>query len=144
MAEVVLPEDWLDAIVVPLYKKGSKSRSENYRPISLTSVVSKIMEKVIRNEMQTFLELNSLLSPHQHGFRGKRSTTTQLLSCIDEWTLCVDKGGCVDVLYLDFAKAFDSIVHTKLLQKMEAYGINGELLGFCKAFLSSYGGSGLI
>jgi hypothetical protein len=137
MLEGVLPEVWLEAIVNPLYKKGKKSDVANYRPISLTSVIAKIMERVIKDEMMAFLESDGLLSDSQHGFRGKRSTTTQLLQCLNQWCKAIDDDNyVVDAAYLDFKKAFDSVVHSKLLVKLKAYGIDGELYRFCVAFLS--------
>jgi hypothetical protein len=137
MGEGVLPDTWREAIVRPLYKKGKKSDVGNYRPISLTSVMSKIMERIIKNEMMSFLDANGLLSDTQHGFRSKRSVTTQLLQCLNKWCKIIeDDNMYVDVAYLDFKKAFDSVVHSKLLVKLEAYGIAGELLHFCKHFLA--------
>jgi hypothetical protein len=135
LMEGVLPADWKEAIVIPLFKKGRKFLVENYRPISLTSVISKIMERVIRKILVGFLEENLLLSNAQHGFRSKRSTTSALLSSLFEWLSAVDRGDITDVVYLDFRKAFDSVVHSKLLRKLEAIGIRGNLLKFCENFL---------
>jgi ribonuclease P/MRP protein subunit RPP40 len=104
------------------------------------------MERVIKKEMMSFLESNKLLSEYQHGFRGKRSTTTQLLQCMSDWSDAIDNGNFhVDAVYVDFKKAFDSVVHTKLLVKLKAYGFyddkrmgnsGGELYRFFEAFLT--------
>jgi hypothetical protein len=137
MAQGILPDVWLEAIVIPVFKKGSRSQVGNYRPISLTSVICKIMERVIKDEILAYLETHRLLSENQHGFRTGRSTTTQLLSCLNQWTDAINSGDFyVDVAYLDYRKAFDSVVHSKLLAKLSAFGISGELLNFCAAFLS--------
>jgi hypothetical protein len=132
-----LPRVWLDAHIVPIHKKGSKNLPSNYRPVSLTSVICKTMERVIKVEVMKFLNDNKLLSEKQHGFRSKKSTSTQLLSTLNNWSLSVDQHqGLVDAIYLDFAKAFDSVVHSKLFSKLEDHGICGNLLAFFKAFLT--------
>ena len=131
----VIPQDWKRAYVSAIFKKGSKSIAENYRPISLTSLVCKLMETMIKKEIMTHLTENNLLSPRQFGFINGRSTVTQLLKYLD---CCIDKvvrGNVVDCIYLDFAKAFDTVPHKRLLNKLEAYGITGKLLNWIKAFL---------
>ena len=131
----VIPSDWKRAYVSAIFKKGSKSKAENYRPISLTSIVCKLMETMIKREIMSHLVQNNLLSPRQFGFINGRSTVTQLLNYLDR---CIDKvvrGNVVDCIYLDFAKAFDTVPHKRLLNKLEAYGITGKLLNWIKAFL---------
>ena len=131
-----LPSDWKNANVTPVFKrKGSPAKVENYRPISLTSITSKLMERVISEQMIEFLDCNNLISPHQHGFRSKHSTLTQLLECLQDWSFSVSNGLPTDVIYLDFAKAFDSVSHEKLIYKLQAYGICGDLLEWIKSFL---------
>ena len=136
MNEGVIPQDWKKAFVSAIYKKGSKSVAENYRPISLTSLVCKLMEVFVKNEIMNHLATNDLLSSKQFGFMGGRSTTTQLLNYLNK---CIDKiveRNVVDCIYLDFAKAFDTVPHKRLLNKLKAYGITGNLLNWIKAFLS--------
>ena len=136
MQEGVIPRDWKRAFVSAIFKKGSKSIAENYRPISLTSLVCKLMETFIKNAIMAHLVSNSLLSSKQFGFTGGRSTVTQMLNYLDK---CIEKivaGKVVDCIYLDFAKAFDTVPHKRLLNKLKAYGISGELLNWIKAFLS--------
>ena len=95
------------------------------------------MEKLITDRLLTFLQTNQLLSDHQHGFLPSRSTTTQLLACVNDWTsLKASKKPCY-VVYLDFKKAFDSVDHAKLITKLHAYGIQGPLLKWIKAYLSN-------
>ena len=133
----VIPDDWLGAVVIPIYKgAGSKADPKNYRPLSLTSVFSKLMEKVVKDEILDFLTTNNLISPDQHGFLPGRSTLSQLLDCINDWMNNRDADICTDVIYLDLKKAFDSVVHSKLLHKCYCYGIRGKLLDYIKAFLS--------
>ena len=136
MAEGSLPEDWLLANVSPIYKKGKKHVAGNYRPVSLTCIVCKLMEGLVREEIMTFLKTNKILSPKQFGFLSGRSTTLQLLTMLDKWTSILDRGGAIDVIYFDFMKAFDKVSHGRLLLKLRAYGIDGSLHAWIRAFLS--------
>jgi ribonuclease P/MRP protein subunit RPP40 len=131
-----LPLDWKRAYVSPIFKKGSKNHAENYRPISLTSVICKLMEIFIKQVIMQHLVDQNLLSPKQYGFISGRSTTTQLLNYLDK---CIEKivmGGVVDTIYLDFSKAFDCVPHRRLIGKLESYGVTGNILKWIKAFLS--------
>ena len=131
-----LPKSWCQATVIPVLKRGSRHQPSNYRPISLTSIPCKVMESIIRDKIMHHLDTNDLLSPHQHGFRPSRSCTTQLLEVLDAWTQAVDRGEATDVIYLDFQKAFDSVPHARLLEKLKSYGISGSVLRWIQAFLS--------
>ena len=130
-----LPSAWRTAEVIPLYKKGDPTLPENYRPVSLTSVACKIMERCIYENMLLYLRQNNLISMQQHGFLNRRSTCTQLLETTYDWCVSFDQGKGTDVVYIDFRKAFDSVSHPKLLIKLESYGIVGHLLYWLKAFL---------
>ena len=131
----VLPKDWKKAYVSPIFKKGARNIAVNYRPISLTSIICKIMEKVIRESLMDHLIKGKLLSRKQHGFINGRSTLTQLLSFLDACSKSIVEGNVVDVVYLDFWKAFDTVPHQRLLRKLEAYGITGNILKWIEAFL---------
>ena len=130
-----IPQDWRNAFVSPIFKKGAKNRAENYRPISLTSIVCKIMEKIIKESVLKHLLDNGLLSVKQFGFLSGRSTVTQLLKFLDKCAEHVARGKVVDTIYMDFAKAFDKVPHRRLIHKLEAYGICGNVLGWIEAFL---------
>ena len=136
MSERRIPNDWRDAEVRPIFKKGKKSSPGNYRPVSLTSVLCKLMEGFVRAAMYAHLIDNNLLSPHQFGFCKGRSCLTQLLVTINDWMYNLDKGVPVDAAYLDFRKAFDSVPHKRLLCKLKGYGIDGNLLDWIGDFLS--------
>ena len=135
MKEGKLPYIWKDANVTPLFKKGPKNQPSNYRPVSLTCVLCKLMESIIRDNLVDYLQRNNLLSNVQHGFIAQRSCTTNLLATLDAWTQSLDEGNPVDVIYLDFAKAFDSVPHRRLLEKLKAYGITSKLLDWISDFL---------
>ena len=130
-----LPEDWKKATITPIYKKGSRHLAENYRPISLTEALCKIMEKFVRDAVVGHLLREKLLSPKQYGFITGRCTTTQLLYYLDECIKTISNGGVVDSVYLDFAKAFDTVPHRRLLGKLKAYGIEESILNWVQAFL---------
>ncbi len=122
--------------MTPIYKgKGSRHDAGNYRPVSQTSVPCKVMEKTVREGLMQHLELNKLISPHQHGFLPKHSTQIQLLEFWDDITTEVDKGNKLDIAYLDISKAFDTVSHQKLLRRLDNHGIRGDLLRWCEAFL---------
>ncbi len=131
----VLPDDWKLANVSPIHKKGNKHVKENYRPISLTSIVCRVMERIIKNSIVKHLDKNKHFSPDQFGFRCKRSCVLQLLEFFEEITSMLDQGKYVDVIYFDFAKAFDSVPHERLLNKIESYGVNGKVLNWISSFL---------
>ena len=132
-----LPDDWKLANVTPIYKKGSKTNPLNYRPISLTAIICRVMERLIKNKIMELLERYELLSKHQHGFRSKRSCLTQLLEYFQEIHDAIDAGDPVDAIYLDCKKAFDTVPHKRLLSKLRAYGISGKILKWIENFLSN-------
>ena len=131
-----IPSSWRKAIITPIYKKGPSSDPANYRPVSLTSVFGKIMERVIAADMIDYLLRNNLLNVSQHGFLSKRSTLTNLLESFDDWTISIENKFPNRVAYIDFSRAFDSVSHPKLLHKLKSYGIDGILLDWVANFLS--------
>ena len=137
LKEGVLPNDWKHAEVTDIFKKGSKTEPSNYRPVSLTSVVCKILESFIRDVVQIHMEKHKLYTKCQHGFRRGKSCTSQLLEVMEDLTRFMETKKDFDVVYLDFSKAFDSVPHQRLLLKLEAYGITGSILNWTKAFLEN-------
>ncbi|ORD93263.1 RTJK, partial [Enterospora canceri] len=131
-----VPSDWKRANVTPIFKKGDKSQPGNYRPISLTSVVCKLMETIIRDNMVKFLEDNDIIKPSQHGFRNKRSCLTNLLDFFHNVFDTYDESRAVDVIYLDFQKAFDKVPHQRLLNKLKTHGISGSIYNWLQDWLS--------
>ena len=131
-----LPEDWKCGNITPIHKKGSKGAASNYRPISLTTQVSKVLEVLVRDDIMTFFMDNNTLPDAQHGFVPCRSCTSQLLLAMDAWTRSLDEGVPLDVCYLDFEKAFDSVAHKRLLTSLDSVGIRGKLLNWIQEFLT--------
>ena len=115
-----LPTEWTKANVTPIYNKANKNQAENYRPVSLTCVACKVLEHITCSHMHKYLEQHDILTSLQHGFRSRRSCETQ-----------------VDVLVLDFSKAFDTVPHDHLLGKLEHYGISGPILNWINVFLKT-------
>ena len=131
-----VPADWKMANVTPIFKKGSKSKAENYRPVSLTSIPCKVMESIIRDEIIDHLTTNSLIKSSQHGFMKNKSCTSNLLEFMEIITQMVDDGDCADIIYLDFSKAFDKVPKLRLLKKMRAHCIEGRVLDWIAEWLT--------
>ena len=117
-----VPADWRRANITPIYKKGNKMQPLNYRPVSLTSVVSKVMESLIKQDILLHLTTNELIRDAQHGFRAKRSCMTNLLTYLDDIVNAIDNRENVDVNYLDCEKVFDRVPHQRLMTKLEVQG----------------------
>ena len=130
-----IPLAWKYAIIIALHKKGSISDSANYRPISLTCILSKLYEKLLRRHMAD--HVGKHVTPKQHGFMEGRSCLSNLLETLDELTEAMERGDQVDLIYLDFKKAFDSVPHGRLLIKLESFGITGKVLKIIEDFLSN-------
>ena len=130
-----IPQDWKTANISPIHKKGSKSEVGNYRPISLTSCICKVLERLIRKSLLEHLFNNELISERQHGFLPGRSCSTQLLEMMDYCTEILDRGGSMDIIYFDLAKAFDSVPHRRLLEKLGSCGVRGAMWSWMEDFL---------
>jgi hypothetical protein len=132
-----VPQDWKDAVVIPIFKGGERSRVINYRPISLTSLVSKIMERVIKFKLLDHLKRkNKTISDLQHGFKKGHSCETQLLGFESELTEILDKGGKLHAVFIDFEKAFDKVDHKLLLEKLWIFTENKSLTNWIGDFLN--------
>ena len=126
-----------DAVVVPIHKGGLKSQPQNYRPINLISNILKVLEKLIRICIVSYLEENNLMNPNQHGFRALRSCLSQLLDHFDQVVDTVYNNENCDVIYLDFSKAFDVVDHNILMKKLKMLGITGKIGYWIHSFLSN-------
>ena len=136
LKEGVVPFEWKEANIIPLFKKGSINKSENYRPVSLTSVICKLLERLIKDHMVDFLVKHKLLISSQHGFLKARSCLTNMLCFLEEITKCIDVGSPVNIIYLDFQKAFDKVPHQILLCKLKAHGIEDSITDWIEQWLT--------
>ena len=133
----VIPSDWKNANVTAIFKKGSKKKPENYRPVSLTSHICKCFERIIKDEIVNHLESKLLIADSQHGFRTNRSCLTNLLESSECITKLLDEGNPVDIIYLDFSKAFDKVPHKRLIEKLRAHGIKGKIVNWIEEWLTN-------
>ena len=136
LQEGIVPLEWKEANIIPLFKKGSRNKSENYRPVSLTSVICKLLEAIIRDHMMDFLIKHKLINPSQHGFLKARSCLTNLLCFFEEITKWVDEGSPVDIIYLDFQKAFDKVPHQRLILKLKSHGMGNSIINWIEQWLT--------
>ena len=132
-----VPMAWREANVTPLYKKGNKTHPLNYRPVSLTSVVGKVFETVIKEALVKHATENAIIKIQQHGFMKKKSTLTNLLEYLEALTKAKNMKVPVDVNYLDCKKAFDTVPHRRLIAKLEALGVQGNVLRWISNYLSN-------
>ena len=129
-----LPSEWKLADATPIHKKDSKELAENYRPISLPPILGKVLERCVC--IRLYDHVINLITPLQHGFLRKRSCATQLLQVLHSIGRYLDKNTQTDILYLDFAKAFDSVDHGILLDKLKSFGISGHLFNWFADYLT--------
>ena len=137
-----LPYDWKIGEITEIHKNGSKANVSNYRPVSLTNLVRKIAESLIRDRImihfisvtEKYFIFYSLFSSKQFGFIKSRSTVLQLLRVHGTWVKILE-GGQIDVIYTDFAKAFDKVPHCRLISKLSSYGVNDQLILWIKDLL---------
>ena len=132
-----LPAEWCRAQVSPIFKKGDKTSAANYRPISLTCILCKVLEHIMASHLVKHFDKHDLLYDLQHGFREKRSCDTQLTMLLEDLARNTSVGKQTDLILLDFSKAFDKVNHSKLIWKLHQYGIRGNALSWIQAFLGN-------
>ena len=132
-----IPDEWKEANVVPIFKKGDKSKAVNYRPVSLTAVLCKVIEHIICSNVMKHLDRNNILTDAQHGFRKRRSCESQLILTVKDLASSMDLKEQIDLILLYFSKAFDKVPHERLLYKMEYYGIRGHMNSWIRDFLEN-------
>ena len=133
--EECIPEIWKTAVVIPIHKKGSVHQPENYRPVSLTCILCKLYETILREHILAFVL--GPITDKQHGFLNGKSCLSNLLETLDKANEYMAEGNCVDLLYFDFSKAFDTVSHYRLLVKLQTLGISDNILNIIRNFLSN-------
>ena len=123
-----VPQIWKTAKVTPIHKSGSTPLLGNFRPISVLPTLSKMLEKVVHSQLILYLENNNLINTNQFGYRTKRSTKLAATLFTDYIRREIDNGRLVGAVFINLTKAFDTISHGALLEKLPAYGINGNEL----------------
>lgn len=131
-----IPNDWRTAKVIPIFKSGDRSSPLNYRPISLTSTVCKLLEHIIHSQIMKYLEEHNIIFKYQHGFRKGYSCDGQLAGFTNDLLSCIDAGNQVDAIFLDYSKAFDRVPHHRLLLKLKHLNIDEQVIAWIKDFLS--------
>ena len=132
----IVPADWRTTLDTPVFKKGERYKPENYRPISLTCIPCKLLEHIVVSHIMKYCEKHKILCEEQHGFRSGHSCESQLLGFVDEVTEELERGHQVDLLVMDFSKAFDKVSHSLLVNKLQHYGISGTTNRWITSFLA--------
>jgi len=130
-----LPKSWLKANISPIFKKGDRTLASNYRPVSLTSICCKTLEHIIHSNIMKHFDQFSILTDKQHGFRRKHSTESQLILTTNDIAKSLNNKSQVDMIIMDFSKAFDVVSHNRLLNKLKWYGINNKTHAWISSFL---------
>ena len=130
-----IPSDWRTANITAVFKKGNRKQPGNYRPVSLTSVICKMMEHFVREAVMGHMSANNLICEEQHGFLKGKTCITNLLESLDSWTESIENKKPLDVAYLDFRKAFDKVPHMRLITKLRMYGIDNRVVLWIEDFL---------
>ena len=137
LEESKLPEDWKTSNITPIYKKDGRNKVGNYRGVHLTSQLCKTMESLVKEDIVDHLSKFNLIRGTQHGFTEGKSCFTNLLMFLEDITKHIDEGTPVDVIYMDFRKAFDSVPHQRLLKKVKAHGISGKVYKWIEEWLTN-------
>ena len=130
-----VPDDWKSARVIPLFKKGKMENLDNYRPISIVPTASKLLERIVHKQVGDYLREHNILSPYQCGFRKHHSTEFAALSLADTIRRNIEQGRLTEAVFTDFLKAFDSIDHQLLLNKLSALGIENQEYAWFESYL---------
>ena len=133
----VFPSTWKVAKVIPLFKKGDSLEPKNYRPVAILVIMSKVLERIIFQQVIEYMDSFKLLNPNHHGFRSHHSTSTAMIQMYDTWVEAVDRGELAGVCMLDMSAAFDVVDPELLLQKLQLYGFDDGAVEWMKNYLTN-------
>ena len=133
------PTEWKLSKVIPLHKKGSKLESSNYRPVSILSPISKVLEKIVFEQIYAYFASNKIFNSNLHGYMKNRSTLTALLTMYNRWIEAASRGQVSGAVFIDLSAAFDLVDPQLLLKKLEIYGLNQDALSWITSYLSDRG-----
>ena len=131
------PEKWKSSKVVPLYKKDDPLNPKNYRPVALIPVLSKVLERVVSQQIIQYLSKNNILNPNHHAYRSKHNTSTAMIQMVNSWAEALESGEMAGVCLLDMSAAFDIVNHDILLQKMTLYGFEENIISWLRSYLTN-------
>ena len=131
------PNGWKTSTIVPIPKIEKPKKASDYRPINILPIYEKVLEIVVKKQIETYLENNKILSEHQSGFRKLYSCETAIQGIIDEWKLEISKGKMIGVIFMDLRRAFETVNRERLLEKLDQTGIRGKVLEWLKSYLSN-------
>ena len=131
------PDSWKKVKIIPLHKKDDLLNPKNYRPVAIIPILSKVLERVIFNQMIKYLNNNNLLHPNHHAYRENHNTTTALLQMYDVWLESLEKGEVAAVCFLDMSAAFDIVDHPILIKKLQLYGFDSGFLEWIASYLDN-------
>ena len=137
LSSSLFPGDWKCARVTSLFKQGERTDVNNFRPISVISIIAKVFGRIVYDQLYSFLANEEIITNHQSGCRSLHSTVTALLEATDSWALDIDRGNVNAVVFLDSKKAFDTVDHDVLLGKLSLYGIQESAFDWFKWYLNS-------